>query len=156
LNLQLQHQLLTSLISLSKIRPSGCVEYVGKKKSGNYGYIRVPELHKSYITSRLMYELTFGSIPEGLNVLHKCDNPPCLNPMHLFLGTQQDNVKDAVNKGRFQGKGELNSYAILTWDKVKEIRAECKKGWSYESIARQYGVSGACIRKIIHNETWKE
>jgi hypothetical protein len=77
---------------------SGCWEWLGAKDELGYGIIKVDG--KTMATHRLSYALTNGFIPNGLLVLHKCDNPSCCNPDHLFVGTQLDNVWDSINKGR--------------------------------------------------------
>ncbi len=78
--------------------PEDCWMWIGNKGSGNYGYIRYENKVRS--AHRLSYEAFVESIPEGLCVLHKCDNTLCVNPNHLFLGTQQDNIRDRENKNR--------------------------------------------------------
>jgi len=79
-----------------------CIEFVGGKIGGGYG--RVNFNGQRFVAHRLAWELTNGPIPEGLFVLHKCDNPPCINPDHLFLGTNKDNTQDMLAKGRRQTK----------------------------------------------------
>jgi len=72
-------------------------------------------------THRVSWELHYGPIPKGMSVLHKCDNPPCVRPDHLFLGTQQDNLQDMRNKGRHRwGLGERHAHAKLTTEIVLE------------------------------------
>lgn len=94
---------------------------------------------------RIAWELTNGEIPPGLCVLHSCDNPPCCNPSHLFLGTQADNQRDRARKGRSAQK--------LTREQVLAIRAECANE-SYASIARRYGIAQPNVWKIAHRKTW--
>ncbi len=85
----------------------GCWEWLGCKWRTGYGYIR--KAGKHIAAHRYMYTLYNGPIPKGLCILHMCDNPSCVNPEHLFLGTQQDNMRDMVAKGRNANfKGELN------------------------------------------------
>lgn len=128
---------------------STCHWWVGTQRNG-YGIIK----NKGKIISshRASYTLYIGPIPEGLFVLHKCDNPPCVNPDHLFLGTCQDNATDKVKKGR-QPKGE----AVGT-SKLKEkdiIRIHHLSGTKTQTqIAEIFGVSQAHISKIIRRVWW--
>jgi hypothetical protein len=83
------------------VKNGDCLEFTGAKNGGGYGVIAIKR--KTQLATRLVYVATKGEIPEGLCVLHKCDNPPCINPEHLFLGTHKDNAEDMVNKGRWDG-----------------------------------------------------
>lgn len=82
---------------------SGCLEWTGSKRSG-YGRMiigsRKDGTRKSVSAHRVSYEIEYGEIPAGMEVCHKCDNPSCVNPKHLFLGTRQDNINDRERKGR--------------------------------------------------------
>lgn len=108
---------------------------------------------------RLAYELTIGPIPEGLNVLHHCDNPPCCNPAHLFLGTQQDNVNDMYAKGRGNcSTGERSWRAKLTANDVREIRRRFKlrdPKNGLKPLAREFHVDHTTIRAIVKRRSWK-
>lgn len=90
-----------------------------------------------------MWENVFGAIPEGRFVLHKCDVPSCVNPNHLFLGTNNDNVADMVAKGRQASK--------LTKRQVLQIRADAR---SRREIAADYGVTTVCVGSIKRNAAW--
>lgn len=83
-----------------------CIEWQGPKDGGGYGYVKHEK--KLWKAHRLAYHLAYGDIPNGQYICHKCDNPPCVNPLHLFAGTQQDNVRDMVSKGRQNPKSLLN------------------------------------------------
>lgn len=98
--------------------------------------------------------LSFGEIPAGLCVLHSCDNPPCVRPDHLFLGTDQINMADRDTKGR-QCRGEPHHLARLTEADVIEIRQRLAKGEGRASIARDYDVYWSTIRDIHTRKTWK-
>jgi hypothetical protein len=98
--------------------------------------------------------LTKGSIPDGLVVMHSCDDPGCNNPAHLWLGTRQDNMSDAVLKGRMH-YGEANGIVKLTWKEVQAIREEYAQGdTSLRKLARKYKVSYSAIRLVVREETW--
>lgn len=83
-----------------RVMPSGCWEWTGGRHSYGYGVFMLPGSDKHVRAHRYSYERTYGPIPDGLVVMHKCDNPPCVNPDHLQLGTKRDNIWDAVIKGR--------------------------------------------------------
>jgi hypothetical protein len=112
---------------------------------------------------RFSYELANGPIPDGLFVCHKCDNPKCVRPDHLFLGTNQDNVTDMVRKGRHVPnaaginvpRGNNHHWAILTEEQVHEIRKRyANERISYRELGEIYGVSGAAIGEIIRRANW--
>ena len=86
------------------VMPNGCIEWQGAKTLRGYGQIGLPGGDQMMRTHRLAWILAHGEIPEGLNVCHSCDNPPCCNVEHLWLGTQADNVADMVAKGRNSGR----------------------------------------------------
>jgi hypothetical protein len=132
---------------------SDCWEWQGRRFDDGYGsfYGRAHILR----AHRLSYELTYGPIPEGMWVLHRCDNPLCVRPSHLFLGTNHDNVRDRIAKGRGV-KGERSPNAKLNAAKVKEIRRLfAKGGWTYTSLGRKYSVTRATIRFIVLRKAWK-
>ena len=103
------------------------------------------------LAHRVVWELVYGPIPLGLDVLHKCDNPPCVNPTHLFLGTQEDNGKDMAIKGR-QTTGEKDGMHKLTLIQVKEIK---KSPLSGNKLAQIYPVSRSQIQRIKSGECWR-
>ena len=93
-----------------------------------------------------------GDIPDGIEVCHRCDNRACINVAHLFLGTHEENMVDAKNKGRLTGLvGELNHKAKLTPDNIRQIRACTGK---QVDIAKQFGVSSVLIGKIQKRKLW--
>ena len=118
----------------------------------SYGAFRLHgRLQKAH---RVAYQIAYGSIPPHLRVLHRCDNPICVRPEHLFLGTSADNSADQVSKGR-QCAGERNLGGCkLNWEIVREIRA--LQGLSYREIAREYSISDVMARNIRLNKNWKE
>jgi hypothetical protein len=102
-----------------------------------------------------MWELCHGPIPDGLQVLHKCDVRLCANPDHLFLGTNQDNVNDKVAKGRhLRGSAAVN--AKLTEDQVRKIKdLRASAGWGAVRIGRFLGVTHKCVEGVIYGWRWK-
>lgn len=195
------------------VRNGECIEFTGARDSKGYG--RVGHKNKVYLTHRVSYQIANGDIAPGMLVCHRCDNPPCINPEHLFAGTLRDNTDDMLEKGRAQkGRGETHSqvkltpeqvkairldprihreiaeehgvavsyvgniksllawadvaspvvrmgYArgervassVLTWEKVRRIRADSR---SYTDIGKDYGVSRVTVSNIINGRTWKE
>jgi len=119
-----------------------CWEWTGYKD--RYGIFGIEG--KNLKAHRVSWEITFGPVPEGLHVLHKCDNPGCVKPDHLFLGTHTDNMRDMVVKGR-------GGRAKLTLDEVREIR---RIGRSVKSkvIGAQYGLSESQVCAILRNDQW--
>lgn len=103
---------------------------------------------------RVSYELRFGPVPPELRVLHRCDNPPCVNPDHLFTGTMAANAADMVARGR-SASGERHSQAKLTADQVEEIRRLVAEGQlSQEAIGARFGVRGPAISRIATGKRW--
>lgn len=115
----------------------------------------------NFFTHRIAYELIKGAIPAGLNVLHKCDNPKCANPKHLFLGTQKDNIQDMISKGRRRSadtvaKGENNPNHKLTEAIVIAIRERYKGGdVSFGQIARDLKLDRSTVSDAIQHKTWR-
>jgi hypothetical protein len=107
---------------------------------------------------RKAYELAIGPIPEGMNICHKCDNPKCCNPMHLFPGTQNDNVQDMIRKGRKKYlHGESAAHRKLDWPSVSEIRALYSTGRiAGTEIARRFGIGTTQVYRILRGEHWKD
>lgn len=137
----------------------GCWEWQATIVRGGYGQIRVtPSRHddrRSTSAHRASWEIHNGPIPEGLCVLHKCDNPSCVNPRHLFLGTKADNNADKVAKGR-QAHGTQINTARLTDDDVIEIRRIREEtNLFYREIAGRFGVATSTIRAVITRKTWR-
>lgn len=132
---------------------TGCIEWTGFRQPFGHGLIRRDG--KNIGTHRLAWELKHGPIPEGLDVLHKCDNPPCCNEDHLFLGTQADNVADRTAKGR-TAKGETHCRAKLSDVDVSEIRRRLAAREVQRVIASDFGVSVAQISLIKLGKTRKQ
>lgn len=118
----------------------------------NYGRFRLGQ--KRYLAHRFVWMLIKGEIPKGLLVCHKCDNPSCVNPNHLTLGTHKDNNNDRDQKGRFHPlKGTDNGFAKLTKQEVLKIR-RLKGIISQRKLAAQFKVSRATIENILHKRTY--
>ncbi len=132
--------------------PFGCWAWVGPQDKDGYGLVNVGGKLKR--VHRLVYESTHGDIPDGLLVCHRCDEPSCINPEHLFLGSPRENVVDSVKKGRSR-LGELNGGAKLTWNDIEEIRREFLLGARRKKIARKHKISYSQACQIIRGTFWK-
>jgi len=137
--------------------PYDCWEWTGATIKNGYGTMKAtdrPRTCREQLTHRMMWIAVNGPIPDGLLVLHHCDNRPCCNPRHLFLGTKKDNTQDAIAKGRhvYIPAGEKNPHAKLNATQVREIRAA--KGPAHK-LAAVYGVSPALIYLIRQRRAWK-
>jgi hypothetical protein len=135
---------------------SGCWEWQGPRNLKGYGSIGVWGKGSTMPAHRAAWILTNGFIPAGLHVLHRCDNPPCCNPDHLFLGTNADNVADKMVKGRQPSiAGERNPRARLTLRQVVALRSKYAEGGvSQSALAREYGVSVSAIGFAITGRSW--
>lgn len=143
-------------------RGEGCWEWTGYRQSpvyGGHGLFRRGDgrvgMHGAH---RASWEIHNGPVPTGLFVLHRCDNPPCVRPDHLFLGTQSDNVRDMDAKGRRRVRplhGEANPSARLTEALVLELRERNKGGEGYRRLARAFGISTATVQDAVSGRTWR-
>lgn len=130
-----------------------------------YGYFKAGKLRE--YAHRFSWKVHHGSIPAGMCVLHRCDNPPCVNPRHLFIGTKRDNILDRNTKGRGDAcyrktalslRGEKSRFAVLNEEKVREIR-------SYDGplginarirmFAKKFGVAYSTVSFVHYRYTWK-
>lgn len=125
------------LLSRTLATASGCLEYTGCIQSN--GYARATVARKTDGAHRHVYRLLNGEIPEGLDVCHRCDNRKCINPAHLFLGTRQVNMGDAVSKGR-QAKGFALPHTKLSKADKMELVAMAASGTPYQDIAARFGI----------------
>lgn len=132
-----------------------CWPWTASTRDG-YGRFKI----ESYVTAgshRVAYLIGHGIDPAGLCVCHRCDNPPCCNPDHLFLGTRLDNTADMIAKGRKRcgdHKGESNANAILTAEQVSVIRRRILTGETNVAIAADYGVTHQLISRIRRGRSW--
>ena len=140
----------------SKVKKGkGCWEWQGAKLIDGYGLFYLDSENRTYRVHRLSWEFVNGKIPKKLLVLHKCDNPPCIRPSHLFLGTNMDNTQDQLKKGRLI-VGENHSQAKLTQGKIIKIRKLYKqRNTSYAKLAKKFRVNSTTIAQIIRYEAWK-
>jgi hypothetical protein len=110
-------------------------------------------------THRIAWELANGrQVPKGMDVCHTCDNPPCCNPAHLWIGTAKDNTRDMILKGRARYKampGEKHGNAKLTDAAVRRIRKMREKGQTLAQIGSFFGVTKHCIWHIVRRNAWK-
>jgi len=141
------------------INSQGCWIWNGSKAKDGYGIFYSKEYLRAH---RASYLLFVAQIPKGLWVLHKCDVPLCVNPKHLYLGDCKQNVKDAIERGRFPKgpnlkkslKGEKNPKSKLTEENVKEIK-KLSHSFTKSQLAEKYGVLKGTIIHITKGRTWK-
>lgn len=126
-------------------------------KGGNTGrYGRIKTRSVSIAAHRASYQIHFGTIPEGMFVCHHCDNPRCVNPNHLFLGTPLDNMRDKTEKGRGRYlHGEENPISRLTSKQVTEVRSRAKNGERQSHLAREFGICQATVSEIVLYKIWR-
>lgn len=137
--------------------PEECWDWIGAKTSN--GYARMIIEGKSVMGSRVSYMIAhdLDEFPEGLHALHHCDRPICVNPSHIFTGTDRDNLYDSMEKGRARSggrKGEDQHLHKLTEDDVREIRRATSAGIQQKVLAERYGVHRDTIRNVMIGRTW--
>jgi hypothetical protein len=137
---------------VDKAGPNGCWLWTGTKVRLGYGQFRMR--NKRWQTHRLAYVLTYGPVPADKFVCHKCDNPTCCNPDHMFVGTPADNMIDKMNKGRAP-HGELNKMSRYTTAQVLEIRRLAAAGISERKIREVLGIGRGSVAQIIAGNTWR-
>ena len=133
-----------------------CWEWQSEKTGKGYGRFNVSINNKikHFKAHRISYELCVGTIPPEMMVCHHCDNPCCVNPEHLFLGTNTDNIADMMKKNR-QRKGENHGRNKLSLDEVLYIKKYPKYHGSGVKLAEQFGVSATTIFQIRNDKRWK-
>lgn len=137
---------------------TGCWLWLLCDEGRGYGAVGMGKHRSDYrrrLAHRVMWEIFNGPIQGGLCVLHKCDQPSCVNPAHLFLGTQEDNMKDMARKGRSpSGKSHHRRAAKLTPEEVRGIRFLCSKRIPHRIVADAYGVGTSTVGAIHTRTTW--
>ncbi|WP_422109415.1 HNH endonuclease [Achromobacter xylosoxidans] len=139
-----------------------CIEWPFSRDKDGYGWCNFGKQKRAH---RAAFLLSKGVIPKGMHVMHSCDNPSCINPRHLALGTPRENSYDSVRKGRaairpgganvVDNKGEKHGNSKLTDDLVKQIRSEFQSGKaSISQVARSLGLGRQTIGDVIHKKTW--
>lgn len=133
-----------------------CWIWTGCKSPKGYGRIADYDGVRSQmrLAHCLSFEIHRGPIHSGLHVCHSCDNPPCVNPDHLFLGTNRDNIDDKMAKGR-QAKGSKVWNSKINDDIVREIRRRRAEGERPGRLAEEFGISGPTVSDLLHGRTWQ-
>lgn len=150
-----EEQILAFWMLVSKSDGDGCWTWQGAKGTKmRYGVMSLGARGSVEYTHRISWMIANGPIPEGLCVLHSCDNPPCVRPDHLFLGTRTDNMTDKVRKGR-QHRGEATCGVVLTDAKATEALELYASGEiSVWDLAQHFGVTEATMRALVNGQTW--
>ena len=139
-----------------------CWEWIASKNTDGYGLLMCRNKAAGFPRKLLRahtvsWEIHFGAIPKGMHVLHTCDNPGCVNPGHLFLGTHQDNMRDMKEKGRAPGAsspGDKHPRAILSSEVVKSLRDRHSKGERIVALARDTGYRYATVWAAVRGVNW--
>jgi hypothetical protein len=129
-----------------------CWPWLGYQDAAGYGRTNKCGEHFAH---RVAWVLTQGQIPTGLKVLHTCDNPPCCNPAHLYLGTQLENMRDMVQRGRGgDHRGQRNGRARISESDVCRIRSEREMGQTQGQLAALFGVGQQAISRLLAGKSW--
>jgi Autographiviridae endonuclease len=134
-----------------QVGPDECWLWMGSM-CHKYGQVSTGKHGKAMLAHRAAWIIAHDSIPAGLQVLHRCDNPRCVNIAHLFLGTQRDNMHDMIAKGRDGFRGERHGAAKLTEAIVREIRTSPDTG---RALAKRFGVPFQTISNVRRRKSWK-
>ena len=136
----------------TKITSNDCWEWTACSDRDGYGVFQ--EDGRAKRAHRVSYEFFVDRIPRGMNVLHRCDNPRCVNPKHLFLGTTLDNNRDAIRKNR-HSHGEDVPNSKLTLRLVNDMRLERLGGRRLVDLSQRYGISICCVGLICKGQSWR-
>lgn len=132
---------------------NACWPWRGNRNHSGYGVVAVTKskgLRRQVMAHRIAYELTHGKIPNAYRILHSCDNPPCVNPTHLRVGTDADNVADMHARGRYRG-----GFNKLTRDQVMVIKSLLSSGHRQRDIAERFGVDPSSVSNIARGKVWR-
>lgn len=136
--------------------PNGCLEWTGFRQPNGYGQIGTGEGKRSRVVHRVAWELVNGPVPDGMELLHACDNRACCDLNHLSVGTRADNMRDMVSKGRERPKrGTSHPHARLSDDDVRLIRLRRDLGETCKSIAADFGVTPAYVGQLARG-VWRK
>jgi len=135
--------------------PDECWNWQASIINGGYGQVQLANPRRMVLAHRLAYAAAYGEVPSGKQVHHRCDNRRCCNPAHLWVGTQHDNIADAIAKGRYKAAGEHNPKAKIGPDEVRQIR-KLAGASSQREIAERFGVSQQNVSAILRRETWRD
>lgn len=136
----------------SEVQPTGCVHWTRFRDKNGYGLVQVDNRSRRVI--RVVWELEHGPIPDGMIICHHCDDPPCINLDHLYLGTHSQNNADMVRRGRCaRHKGESNPCAKVTEKIVLRIRAEAQHT-PQKDLCKTYGLSPGTVSMIVNRKRW--
>lgn len=150
-----RHSLAEKLAARTVVSPSGCWEVSGAALHS--GHVQLSEgspsgrdFHRVRAHVFAWEQANGQRAPQGMVVMHRCDNPRCVNPDHLRLGTQRDNILDSIRKGRYNvfGHQKLNAQQVL---QIRQLRA---KGWTQRAIATKFGISRNHVSAIEHKQVW--
>ncbi len=140
------------------VQDNGCWNYGGTIGNEGYGFVYTREPNgkkRTFLAHRVAYFIFNGAIPKGALICHACDNPKCVNPKHLFAGTNQENMDDLTRKGR-RRMGSANAWSTLKEEQVFEIKKLIQEGeLSNAEIGRKFGVGSTCISSIKTGKTWR-
>ena len=137
--------------------PDECWVWPGAVNGSGYGFLHGDREHRWVLAHRISWEIHNGPIPVGKNVLHTCDNPPCVNPAHLYVGTKKDNALDRSSRGRGREnrqQGEANTNAKLTEAEAKAVIALLATGRSQMEVGRMLGISQQQVSRIANRRSW--
>lgn len=134
-------------------KADSCWKWSGARNRDGYGFVRRQE--SFYLAHRWAWTITYGPIPKGMGVLHRCDNPPCVNPSHLFLGDPKANAADRASKGRnAKNAGERHGQAKLNLRSVGEIRGMYSRGATCRELAALFRISKSQIHNVVTGKRW--